>query len=143
MKASALLALLFAGNVAKGLAEEVTGTILWKSRPAIFDGYHLATKYSLDTQDKLVADMFMLFPVLGEKDDPSVYSNVSRYLNEDYQIIFENEGLNSKEFAKDRMIAIINDKGRRIEISDMLPLDVIKREFPYLYKKLNSQEQSR
>jgi hypothetical protein len=142
MKASALLALLFAGNVAKGLAEEITGTILWEPISSSFR-WGFGTKCELDTRGKFVTDMNMFVPCGDTYDDLEVYGTLVRYLKQDSQVIFENQGLTSKEFNSDRLIAVIDNKGRRIEIEDMFSRDIIKQYFPYLDKKLKAQGQGR
>ena len=141
-KATFLLGLLVAGNVSRGLAEEITGTILWEPVNALFK-YGFGTKCELDTRGKFATDMYMFIPSSHTLDGNLVYGTLVRYLKQDSQVIFENEGLTSKEFNSDRLIAVIDNKGRRIEIEDMFSRDIIKQYFPYLYKKLNAQGQSR
>jgi hypothetical protein len=137
IKASALLALLFAGNVAKGLADEITGAILFG--PSLgtskeFGGMY--SEYDLDTMDNLVEDMYMRIPLKDKTGDMAVYSTLLKYLKEGRKIIFENEGLKQFDtFRNDRMYGFIIDD-RSIELTQLFSLDVIKREFPYLYAKL-------
>jgi len=141
-RAGALLALLFAGNVAKGLAEEVTGTIVFPPDLAV-DNRGIYACYALGVQDDFVADMYMQVYLNNKynRDDISTYQTLFNYLKKGNQIEFEDEGLKLHDrFEHDRILAIISPDGRRIELTRLFSPDVIKREFPYLYAKLEREK---
>jgi hypothetical protein len=130
-----LVALHITGGMAKAQAMEVTGTILFEDVRRASGRFYV--EYALDTQDNLVEDVHMRVFLSDKTNDRGIYNTLIRYLKEGHKVLFENKGLKSfEDFDRERLIAIIFPDGRQIELTQMFSLDVIKREFPYLYDKL-------
>jgi len=132
-----LLVFLIGRNITKVRAEEVVGTILWEPIMALdfVTGKGTYDKYTLDTQGDLVEDTYMRLFTRDTKGSTGMYFTLSRYLKEGRQVVFENEGLKSNIVDNDRLLAIISN-GTTIELTQLFSLDIIKREFPYLYSRL-------
>ena len=129
---------LLLGNITKLFAEEVTGTILFepvwtRSNTDVMKGSY---KYLLDTTGDLIDDSYMDLSSYAELP----FEKLTRYLQPGGQIIFETEEKKRVSggygFGVGRMIAFTMPDGRRIELTQLFSLDVIKREFPLLYAKL-------
>jgi hypothetical protein len=138
---AALIALLIAGAVAKAGAEEVTGTILFPADIGSTYAEGLHADYGLDTNGDFIMDKVMrslLVTSLGSTD-MSAYGKLLNYLKEGNIVIYENEELHYNTFKRDRLISIILANGIKIELTQLFSIEEIKREFPYLYKKLQRQ----
>jgi len=134
MKTSALVALLFAGNVAKGLAEEVVGEIMFEPERVTTNLYEVYFEYYLDTTGDLIVDRRMS---LSERNGEAVYKTLSMYLKSGWKIVFEDKNLKPfEDFSARCMVAMISPDGKYIDLSQMFPLDIIKSRLPYLYEKL-------
>jgi len=141
-KASALLALLFAGNVAKGVAEEVVGKILFEPQFTDNGIGGICYRSILDTDDDFVEDRHM--KIEFSNTTRILLNTLPRYLKENGGIVFEDEGLKPfQQFDEKRMLAIITPEGRKIELTQLFPLDVIKANFSYLYEKLVREGRAR
>ena len=137
---TALTLTLLASAVMTAAAEEVVATILFEPRPDDYNNRGYFYEYILDTDDNFVEDMYMRVYLKDKWGFTSnIRSTLSRYLKEDRQIVFENEGLKKLDtFEHDRLLAIIiND--RRIELDQLFTRQMIADEFPYLDKKLRAQ----
>jgi hypothetical protein len=142
-KAGALLALLFAGNVAKGFAEEVMGTILFPPTEKHSSAIGLFYEYEIDTTGNSVADRRYV-AMQSEINKDLIFNTLTKYyLAPGTKFIFENKELKPfEEVAINRTISIeIN--GQMVELTEMFPLDLIKWRLPYLYAKLVREGRAR
>jgi len=137
IKAGLFLILLLAGNVVKAWTEEVLAKIT--ARPYLDTSYSdggIQANYKLATTGSILANKLMTSLLWDDSGDEVVYGKLFAVLKEGYQIIFEDKGLQSIMFKRDRLIAIITPDETRIELTQLFSIDVIKREFPYLWEKL-------
>ena len=135
---TALTLTLLASAAMTAAAEEVVATILAGPETSNMD--RLNSRYFLAPPGEVIWDMSMRVFVSDKIGDMRVYHILYGYLTKGNQVVFENEGLNSRIFTNERLLAIIID-GQRVELTRLFARDVIAREFPYLDKKLKAQGQ--
>jgi hypothetical protein len=137
IKVSALLALLFAGNVAKGLAEEVVGMVLFEAEE-IFGTNGNGYSYPVDTTGNSISDRQMIAR-RGSSIDP-VFSTLTKYyLKPGVKFIFEDKGLKPFESMAFNRIIAIEINGNMVELTEMFSRADIKKFLPELYEKLGRE----
>ena len=132
---TALTLTLLASAVMTAAAEEVVGTILFEPK---FWSEVNAWDYSLDTDGDGIGDRTMtLRPV---RNGVYLPRELSRYLNKDWKIVFEDNGLKPfEDFDAGRMLLLISPEGRQIELTQMFSRDTIRQSLPYLNQKLDRE----
>jgi hypothetical protein len=133
-KIGVLLALLISNSIEKLVAEEVIGTILSEPWMDSF-GRGLQANYAIGIRNVFVADKVLESFIRDKSGKPNTYSILSGLLKNGSQIVFEDEGLQSDFFERDRLIRIIWPDGTIVDLTQVFTMIEIKREFPYLYNK--------
>jgi len=129
-----IAAILMLISSAKAGAKEVRGKVV--SPPELLYNYWIPyLQYYLDTDGDGIADVSM-----GLSEDhggAQAYKLLSKYLEQDCIIIFEDKGLKPHEnFGAGRMIGFFRPDGTYIALEKILSRDVINQGFPYLREKL-------
>jgi len=137
-KASALLVLLFAGNVAKGLAEEKIGTIVSEPDKRI-NPISLSVYYTYMVDS--TGNSFSNRELIVDKDNMNkpniVFDTLTKYLVPGQKFVFETNGKNEfREIYMDELLALIAPDGRVVELTELFSRADIKRYLTELDKKL-------
>jgi hypothetical protein len=141
---TALTLTLLASAMMTAAAEEVVGEIVFSPYLTSTDTT-LAAEFPLDTTGNSVIDTYMRVHMVNKSDSTNlnIYRYLITYLERANKVLFENEGLSSNRFTRERLLAYENDRGRWVELSELFTIDVIKVEFPYLYAKLVREGRAR
>jgi hypothetical protein len=131
------VSLFFSNGLARAMAKEVMGTIIFEPYSYIDGIDGTCTDYTLDTTGDWIEDTELRVKMLtaSSPNDTSTYSTLRRYLREGGTVTFEDKGLTFKRVYRDRIISMSLPNGAQVDLFKLFTIEQIKLEFPYLYEK--------
>ena len=137
-KALLIIALMVLSGGVKGSAIEREGVIVLP--PEFVPDWETYYNYYLDTNGDGFADTEMS---VGQRLGRQVMNLLPKYLQQGVTVVFEDEGLKPNEdFGAGRMIGFILPDGQFVRLDQMFSQEVIKQNFPRLWKKIQAEQRA-